>query len=248
MSKPSIQAPEGIEPSQPPGPNAFGTLSGVLQQRFSCRAYLAREVPRPVILQILAAAQLTASWCNAQPWRVVVTRGEETRRFGQACLEAAVAGKPHPDFPFPPEYRGVHLERRRECGWQLYGSVGIARGDREAARRQSLRNYELFGAPHVAIVTTEEHLGVYGAVDCGGYVANFMNAATSLGVACIAQAALASHPDVVRRHFDLPESRRVVCGISFGYADVSHPANKFRTRRADLEDVVTWRGEGRDGT
>ena len=244
-------APQGAEPLRPDDlraeGHAFEQLLGLLEQRFSCRAYLAREVPKPVILQILAAAQHTASWCNAQPWRVVVTRGEETRRFGKAYLKAVVAGGPHPDFAFPAEYRGVHLERRRQCGWQLYESVGIARGDREAARRQGLRNYEMFGAPHVAVVTTEEHLGVYGAVDCGAYVANFLNAATSLGVACIAQAALASHPDVVRRHFDLPESRRVVCGISFGYADVRHASNSFRTGRADLEDVVTWRGEEPDG-
>jgi hypothetical protein len=28
-------------------------------------------------------------------------------------------------------------------------------------------------------------------------------------------------------------------GISFGYPDAVHPANGFRTRRADLADVVT---------
>jgi nitroreductase len=118
--------------------------------------------------------------------------------------------------------------------------MGIARGDREAARRQALQNYEFFGAPHVAIITCEAHLGIYAAVDCGAYVANFLLAATSLGLGCIAQAALASHPDVVRRHFGLPESQRVVCGISFGFADTAHPANSFRTRRAGLEEVVTW--------
>ena len=49
----------------------------------------------------------------------------------------------------------------------------------------------MFGAPHVAIVTSDEALGVYGAVDCGAYVSNFMLAAHSLGVGSIAQAALA---------------------------------------------------------
>jgi nitroreductase len=108
------------------------------------------------------------------------------------------------------------------------------------SRRQTLRNFELFDAPHVAIVTTEEPLGAYGAVDCGAYVSNFMTAAQSFGVATIAQAALAVHSRAIRAHFGMAEDRRVVCGISFGLPDVSHPVNGYRTVRAGLDEVVTW--------
>jgi hypothetical protein len=34
----------------------------------------------------------------------------------------------------------------------------------------------------------------------------------------------------------------VVCAISFGYADVEHPVNRFRTERASLDDAVELRG------
>jgi len=94
--------------------------------------------------------------------------------------------------------------------------------------------------PHVALITTDEALGIYGAVDCGAYVANFMLAATALGVATIAQAALASRPQRVRDFFSLTPDRRVVCGISLGFEDPAHPANGFRTRRAELPAVVDW--------
>ncbi|WP_429861139.1 hypothetical protein [Achromobacter ruhlandii] len=33
---------------------------------------------------------------------------------------------------------------------------------------------------------------------------------------------------------------RVVCAISFGYADTAHPANSYRTSRADLDAAVRW--------
>jgi len=155
-------------------------------------------------------------------------------------LAAASSGPPTPDYPFPREYRGVYLERRRECGFQLYDSVGIRRGDREASARQGLENFRLFGAPHALIVTTDEALGIYGVLDCGAWVNNFMLAARSLGVASIAQAALASRPALVREFFGIGEDRRVVCGISFGYEDPQHPANQFRTRRASKEEVATW--------
>jgi len=126
------------------------------------------------------------------------------------------------------------------CGVQLYQALGIGREDKAAAARQSLENFRFFGAPHVALVTTEEDLGVYGAVDCGLYVSNFMLAAQNLGVASIAQAALASYPDFIRDHFGLPPNRKLVCGISFGYADSTHPINTYRTARATGVDSAMW--------
>ncbi len=134
----------------------------------------------------------------------------------------------------------MYLERRRDCGWRLYDSVGVARGDRAASARQGRENFRMFGAPHVGIVSTPVAMGVYGAIDCGAYVANFMLAAQSLGVASIAQAALASYPDLARSHLGIAADRAVVCGISFGYEDAAHPANGFRTARAPVGQAVTW--------
>jgi len=215
-------------------------LSRLLQQRYSCRGFLAEPVPKVALERIATLAQRTASWCNAQPWRVHITSGEATQRFRELMLEPVLDGEPAADFPWPREYQGVYQERRRECGLALYDSVGIARGDRDASARQSRENLRLFGAPHVAMITTDEALGVYGAVDCGAYVANFMLAATAMGVATIAQAALASRPQRVRDFFALGPERRVVCGISLGFEDTAHPANGFRTRRADLPATVDW--------
>ena len=223
------------------GQEPIEILEQLLAERFSCRAFLARPVPRPTIERILAAAQKTASWCNSQPWRLEITSGKATEKFREVMYGAASSGKPTAgDFPFPREYRGVYLERRRESGFQLYNSLGIPRGDKEAYARQALQNFNFFGAPHVAIVHTDEALGVYGAIDCGGYVASFMLAAQALDVATIPQAALAFHSDLVRKHFGLSDDRRVVCGISFGYADHDHKVNSYRTSRAALPDVASF--------
>lgn len=216
------------------------TLARLLAQRHSCRGFLPDPLPHTTIEQIIALAQRTASWCNAQPWQVFITRGQATQRFREAMLAPVQDHESGPDFTWPHAYQGVYQERRRECGLALYDSVGIARGDREASARQGRENFRLFGAPHVAIITSPEALSTYGAVDCGAYVANFMLAATSLGVACIAQAALASRPQRVRDCLGLPPDRQVVCGISFGLADPAHPANAFRTTRADTAAAVTW--------
>ena len=219
----------------------FGRL---LQRRYSCRGFLARPLERSTIERLLEAAQRTPSWCNAQPWQVHLASGTATDRLRAALLAHVKAhgnaNPAEPELPFPREYRGVYLARRRECGFQLYDAVGIARGDREASARQGMENYRLFGAPHALIVTTDEALGVYGVLDCGAWVSNFMLAAAAAGVACIAQAALATHPKPLREFFSIAADRRIVCGISFGYEDPRHPANKFRTRRAAKEDVAAW--------
>ncbi len=216
-------------------------LEALLASRFSCRAFKPDPVPRATIERILTAAQKTASWCNSQPWRLEITSGAATRKFGDLMYRTASSGQPQGgDFPFPREYRGVYLERRRESGFQLYNALGIPRGDRAGYAKQALENFNFFGAPHVAIVHTDEALGVYGAIDCGGYVTSFMLAAQALGVATIPQAALAFHSDVVRRHFGLGDDRRVVCGISFGYPDRTHKATSYRTTRASLAETVTF--------
>jgi len=165
----------------------IAVLEELLAERFSCRAFRLEPVPRPVIERILRAAQRTASWCNSQPWQVIIASGEAKERFRKEIYASASSGTPDDgDFPFPREYRGVYLARRRESGFQLYNTLGIPRGDKLAYAKQSLENFNFFGAPHVAIVHTDEALGVYGAIDCGGYVSNFMLAAQALGLGVIA--------------------------------------------------------------
>lgn len=216
-------------------------FDSILRNRWSCRAFIPDAVPDSTISEILGTAQKTASWNNVQPWQVIITKGAGTDRFRKTLLaHARENNEIASHLPFPQEYAGVYLDRRRACGFQLYEAVGVKRGDKAAYERQTMRNFALFDAPHVAIITTEETLGTYGAIDCGAYVANFMSAAGSRGVATIAQGALAMHSEMIREYFDLPLNRQFVCGISFGYPDMSHPVNQYRVPRADLKDVVDF--------
>mgnify|MGYP002148779227 CR=1 FL=1 len=219
----------------------IGVLEELLNERYSVRAFLPQQVDRATIEHVLQVAQRTASWCNSQPWQVLIASGEAKERFRKAIYaEAASGSKDDHDFTPPREYLGVYQERRRETGFQLYNTLGIPRGDKAAYTKQALENYNFFGAPHVAIIHTDEALGIYGAVDCGGYVGNFMLAAQALGLGTIPQAALARHSGLIRRHFKLPDDRRVVCGISFGYADDSHKVNSYRTSRASVADTAAF--------
>lgn len=222
--------------------NLAATFERLLDGRFSCRAFRPDPVPRYIVESILRLAQRTASWNNTQPWQVIITSGAATDAFRNALYaKAKDLPPPEADFPFPREYRGVYRERRRECGFQLYDAVGIQRGDKAAYTRQALENFRFFGAPHVAIVSSDEALGPYGAVDCGAYVSNFMLAAQAHGVASIAQAAVTQYGALVHEHFNIPNDRMLICGVAFGYADMRHPLNNYRTSRSAIGDVADFR-------
>lgn len=215
-------------------------LDALFAARHSCRAYRSDPVPKADIEQIVSIARRVPSWCNAQPWQVNITSGAETDRFRDALQAEVVTGSPAPDLPHPSGYSGVHKDRRRACGWQLYEAVGVEKGDRVASAAQMMQNFALFGAPHTAIVSSPAELGPYGAMDTGGFVTAFTIAAQTLGVASVAQAAVASYAPFLHRYFDIPEDRLILCAISFGYADTDHPANAFRTERATTGDIISW--------
>ncbi|PRZ44114.1 nitroreductase [Antricoccus suffuscus] len=217
-------------------------LAELLNDRYSCRAFTDQPVPEADMREMFAVAQRTPSWCNSQAWQVVVTSGETTDKF-RAGLRQDAANTPSDtyDIPGPEKYTGVYQERRRGAGFGLYGALGIARDDYDARNAQMALNFDLFGAPHTAIITSDKLLGTYGAVDCGAYVSTLLLAAESLGIAAIPQAAVARQSKFVREFFDIGDDRLVVCAVSFGYADHEHPVNSFRTDRASVDEAVDFR-------
>lgn len=222
-------------------PTDAETLTRVIARRFSCRAFTPDPVPVDVILRIVDAARRAASWSNTQPWEIVVTRPETTKALAEKLSSLArVATPAAPDVAFPPGFAGVYLDRRREVGFGLYAALAIAREDRAGRGAQHLENFRFFGAPHVALLTVPVGMGAYGALDLGGFLTNFLLVAEAEGLATIAQAALAAYGQAIRECVAISDDRALLCGISFGYADMGHPANHFRASRAPREQVFRF--------
>lgn len=218
-------------------------LDALLAARHSCRAFRPDPVAKDVIQQIVSIARRVPSWCNAQPWQLNITTGDETDRFRTALQNEVATGSPAPDLDLPTGYSGVYKDRRRTCGWQLYEAVGVEKGDRVGSAKQMMQNFALFGAPHTAILSSPAELGPCGVMDSGGFVTAFTLAAQTLGVACIPQAAVANFSPFLHRYFNIGEDRLILCAISFGYEDADHPVNGFRTERAEPSDIISWHGE-----
>ena len=217
---------------------SYDNLRLLLNSRYSCRAYKKQEVSEKDIREIICTASRVPTWCNAQPWEVVVTRGEATEKLSQLLIESTKTQQINPDFNWPTQYVGQYAQRRRQCGYQLYESIGIQKEDKKRRKEQMMLNYKFFGAPHVAIITSESDLGPYGSMDCGGFIAAFTIVAQAKGIATIAQASITGYAQTIRKYFQIPKNRLIQTAISFGYSDDLHPINHFRTEREKSEKVV----------
>ena len=108
----------------------FAVLSKLLDERYSCRGYLDQQVDETTVQDIVTAASKVPSWCNAQPWKVIVTRGDATKAFSDALDQGGRnAGNGIRTLSGQLQYTGDYLDRRRGM-W-----VSALRSRRHCARR-----------------------------------------------------------------------------------------------------------------
>jgi nitroreductase len=215
-----------------------------IASRRSVRAFRSDPVPREVVERILAAAARAPSGTNMQPWRVRVLTGAAKARLSKAVWDAAM-NEPEPHKSeyayYPAQFPEPYLSRRRKVGWDLYGLLGIKKGETDKMRLQHGRNYLFFGAPVGMICTIERVLEIGSWLDHGMFLENIMVAARGFGLHTCPQAAFAPYHKVIRRELGIPESEMVVCGMSLGYEDTSAVENTLRTERDPLGGFVEFR-------
>ena len=217
------------------------SVSEVLQQRFSVRAFRDTAVPQAVLAEIFALAQHAPSNCNVQPCQAYVVSGTKKEQLKAELVAAVASGKPpNPDFEWNVGYQGVHRERQFGSANALYGALGIDRKDKERRQLAMLRNWQFFGAPHAAFFTMEKYLKMTGAVDLGVYAQTLALLMAERGISSCMQGALGMFPDPARRMFGLPDEVGILFGMSFGYADADAPANQARTDRVPVDSAVRF--------
>ena len=216
----------------------------VLRARKSVRGFQDRPVPRELLERVFAAAQRAPSWCNIQPWRVFVTAGAATKRLTDAYVAAAKSGTMTPDYPWPAGYPEPYNTHRKECGMALYGAMGVKKEDAAGRAAAWMRNFEAFGAPHVAIVALDKRWNQWAVLDIGCWLQSFMLACVDAGLATCPQATLGAHASVAREVLAIPDELGVLFGIAIGYEDQAVPANACHTARAAVDDNVKFIGFG----
>ena len=216
-----------------------------ITSRRSVRRFLPTPVPRAVIAAILDAAARAPSGTNMQPWRGYVLIGaprDELCAAVQTVFDAEEPGHRHEVQYYPDEFFEPYLSRSRKVGWDLYGTLGIARGESGKMRAQHRRNFEFFDAPVGMVFTIHRGLATGSWLDYGMFLENIMVAARARGLDTCAQAAWTHYHKVMRPVLGLAPEEVVVCGMALGHADPDAPENRLVTERATSDQFMSWRG------
>lgn len=211
--------------------------------RRSVRAYKPDPIPTQTLREIVELARWTPSGSNIQPWCLHVLTGATLTRVGNAIQQAFLNDETshQRDYNYYTDpIEEPYLARRRACGWGLYGTLGIGRGDLEKSKAYRATNYNFFGAPAGLILAIDRKLEVGSWFDYGMFAQTVMLAARARGLHTCAEAAIASYPDIVRRELNISRDFTIMCGMAMGYADESAKVNTFQPARIALEDYATF--------
>lgn len=220
-------------------------VDAAITSRRSVRAFLPTPVPREVVEDILRVAARAPSGTNTQPWRVTVLTGESraelSRRITAAYDDPVQRARHSEEYAYyPTRWESPYIERRRKIGWDLYGLLGIGKGDRDRMHRQHGRNYAFFGAPVGLIFTIDRVLQQGSWLDYGMFLQGVMVAARARGLDTCPQAAFTPFHRVIEEFLQLPESQMVVCGMSLGFADPKAIENTLVTEREPVEQFARF--------
>ena len=232
-------------------------FSAFLASRRSTRDFLPTPVDPAIIEELIADGLTSPSWSNTRPIMVAVASGELRDRISKDMLERAkvltgfrigsLADKikflftpkawPISDYtmlkPYPPELQ----PRTRRVGKELYGLIGVPRGDKKAREQQWMKNYEFFGAPVELFVFVHKSLGMFAANDAGMFSQNLILSAHARGLGTCAQGAAVLWADAVRRELNVPKGYKLLYGIAVGYASDSI-INTFGATRLTPAEVT----------
>ena len=218
-------------------------VDDAIVSRRSIRRFLPTPVAAQTVRDILAVAGRAPSGTNMQPWRVYAVGGARRAALTAALIAAHDARddahKAEYEY-YPQRFPEPFLSRRRKVGWDLYGSLGIGKGDAERMHAQHGRNYRFFDAPVGLICTIERSLEIGSWLDYGMFLQNICRAARARGLDTCPQSAFARYHRIVREQLRIADSEVVVCGIALGYADPDAPENRFAVERVPVDEFATF--------
>ena len=225
------------------------SVDAAILSRFSARAYLDKPVGRVLLEGLLDVARRAASGTNTQPWKVYVLTGAVKDSLVQKVCTAHDAIRANPELAtdyaeaydyYPEKWVSPYIDRRRACGFGLYGVLGIGKGDKDKMHLQHQQNFKFFGAPVGLMFTIDKVMGRGSLLDYGMFIQSIMVAARARGLHTCPQAAWNGFSKIILPHIGAGENEMIVCGLSLGYADEEALVNTFMTERETTQSFTTW--------
>jgi nitroreductase len=222
------------------------TVTAALKQRISIRKFLPTPVPESVVRELLDTARWSPSGGNLQPWKVIAVAGAERAAISALALGGEFVGGKNSEEGenpvYPPNLWEPYRTRRFQVGEEMYALLGIKREDRAGRLAHVARNFEFFGAPVGLFFVIDHRLGRAQWAHLGMFMQSLALVAVERGLGTCMQEFWGLLRFTLHRHFALPDTDMVYCGMALGHPDMTAPVNRLRSSRAAVDDFVTLRG------
>lgn len=214
-----------------------------LNSRRSIRGFKKDPVPREIIHKILEAAVRTPSGMNTQPWEFVVAGGKVLDEIREECGRLFSERQIPTNDMLRKPFEGVYRQRQVDLAMEIFKIIGITREDKEARNKWMLRGFRFFESPCQIVICADKemqyHLDMLGI---GAMCQSICLAALEFGLGTVIADQGIMYDQVWRKHANIPESKRLIAGITIGYPDDSFAVNKMITPREPVDKITTWLG------
>jgi len=212
-----------------------------ISSRKSIRGFRPEPVPRELLQEIFATARWSPSYKNTQPWEVMVLSGEKkaalTREVQRLFQDGA---PPTPDLAEPQGWPPAEAARIAHLYQSRAQATGIDLADPKVINKAKMANFAFYGAPHAVYLFQYASLSLWSLFDLGLFAQSLMLAAHAKGVGTVPQAFATDYAAQIKQFLGIPTGKRLVLGMSLGYADPAAPVNALRTERMPVEKFVRW--------
>jgi nitroreductase len=207
----------------------------------SIRKFKPEPVAKDVLLEVFNIAKWSPSYKNSQPWEAVILSGVKKEALTKMMIDLLEKGaRPCPDLPEPESWPAAERARIADLFKKRAEATGIDLADPEVVKQAKRANFGFYGAPHGIYLFQDASLTPWSLFDLGLFAQSLMLAAHAQGLGTVPQAFATDYARDIKRFLAIPETKRLVLGISIGYPDLEAPVNKLRTDRIATEELVQW--------
>ncbi len=145
-----------------------------------------------------------------------------------------------PDLPEPEGWPEICQKRIDRLYSMRAEKTGIDLSNPEVIKKAKKANFRFYGAPHAIYLYQDASLPLWSLFDLGLFAQSLMLAAHALGVATVPQAFVTDYAKYIKEFLNIPDSKRLVLGLSAGYPDMNSSANSFRPDRVKVEEILNF--------
>ena len=211
-----------------------------IETRQSIRAFLKDPVPEETLREVVEVAMWSPSYKNTQPWEVMIVSGEKKEALSAMLIDLLDKGsRPTPDIPEPIKWPETQQARINRLFEKRKKATGLDLSDPEIIKKAKEANFKFYGAPHAVFLFQDRDLPLWSLFDMGLFAQSLMLAAHAKGLGTVPQAFVTDYARETKKFLGIPETKRLVLGLSMGYPDREAPQNKLRTDRVPVEEILT---------